>query len=415
MSQNNTKIGLACAGGAIEGAAYEVGVLNALEESLEGIHFSDLDVYVGVSAGAFITACLANDIAPATLARGFVSKSSRVMQVTPETFFKPALSEYWQRMERLPRLVAEAIWDYVTHPFDLTLEGALYPLTSLLPVGIFSNDHLREYLEHNFNIEGRTDDFRKLKKQLRIIATDLESSEVVHFGESPFDAIPISRAVQASTALPVLYTPVSINGSYYIDGVARRTVHASVALEEGANLVFCINPIVPVDTKSIKDRPNSQDIRERGLTAVLSQTFRTMIHSRMLTGFKNYEYRYPDADFIVIEPSVTDTRLFFTNIFSFQNRKEVCEYGYQSTRQQLLKHYAELSQILSKYQIRINREILLDSRRSLYQMETSNQDGSIKSAFKRTDDVLTYLDEVLKDFEDSAESNHRPQKVLDSD
>ena len=415
MSQHKTKIGLACAGGAIEGAAYEVGVLNALEESLDGIHFDDLDIYVGVSAGAFITACLANSITPATLARGFISKSSKVMQVTPETFFKPALTEYWERFERLPKLVSEAVWNYITHPLDLTLEGALYPLTSLLPVGIFSNDHLREYLERNFSTEGRTDDFHHLKKELRIIATDLESSEVVHFGEPPFDDIPISKAVQASTALPVLYTPVNINGNYYIDGVARRTVHASVALEEGAQLVFCINPIVPVDTKSIENHSNSHDIREQGLTAVLSQTFRTMIHSRMLTGFKNYEYRYPDADFIIIEPSVTDTRLFFTNIFSFQDRKEVCEYGYQSTRRQLLKHYGKLSQILSKYQIRINRDVLTDTGKTLYETEAGRNGFSIKTALKKTDEVLSHLDDLLKDLEAPLSVNNRHKKVLDSD
>lgn len=411
----NIKIGLACAGGAIEGAAYEVGVLNALEESLDGIHFNDLDIYVGVSAGAFITACLANDITPFTLAKGFISKSRKVMQVTPETFFKPAVNEYWDRIERLPKLVSEAIWNYVTHPLDLTLEGALYPLTSLLPVGIFSNDHLRRYLEQNFSLEGRTDNFRELKKKLRIIATDLESSDVVHFGEPPFDDIPISKAVQASTALPVLYTPVNIKGSYYIDGVARRTVHASVALEEGSHLVFCINPIVPVDTKTRENDNVSQHILDRGLTAVLSQTFRTMIHSRMLTGFKNYEYRYPDADFVVIEPSITDTRLFFTNIFSFQNRKEICEYGYQSTRQQLLKHYDELSGILAKYEIHINREVLLDSKRTLYGQIEDNRQDSIKSALKRTDEVLSHLDELLKDLEATSTNGQKKEKVLDSD
>jgi len=407
MSPHQTKFGLACAGGAIEGAAYEVGVLNALEESLEGIHFNDLDIYVGVSAGAFIAACLANEITPATLARGFVSKSHKVMQVTPETFFKPALSEYWSRIERLPKLVTQAIWNYITHPLDLTLEGALYPLTSLLPVGVFNNDHLREYLETNFNRDGRTDDFRKLKKALRIIATNLESSDVVHFGEKPFDEVPISKAVQASTALPVLYTPVNINGSFYIDGVARRTVHASVALDEGARLVFCINPIVPVNTKLMDGQTIEKNILERGLPAVLSQTFRTMIHSRMLTGFKNYEYRYPDADFIVIEPSITDTRLFFTNIFSFQNRKEVCEYGYQSTRHQLVQHYSELSRVLSKYNIRINTDILMDSSRTLYDMDKKPQSTSVKSALNKTNDVLNNLEALLENFQSDSMNRQR--------
>ena len=56
------------------------------------------------------------------------------------------------------------------------------------------------------------------------------------------------HAVQASSALPGLYPPVEIEGRHYVDGVLLKTLHASVALEAGAELVLCINPIVPVDT-----------------------------------------------------------------------------------------------------------------------------------------------------------------------
>ena len=54
------RIGLAVAGGGPVGLIYEVGALRALDEALEGIDFNDLDVYVGVSAGAVVAALLAN-------------------------------------------------------------------------------------------------------------------------------------------------------------------------------------------------------------------------------------------------------------------------------------------------------------------------------------------------------------------
>ena len=44
------------------GAIYEIGALCALDESLDGIDFSRLDHYVGVSAGGFIAAGLANGV-----------------------------------------------------------------------------------------------------------------------------------------------------------------------------------------------------------------------------------------------------------------------------------------------------------------------------------------------------------------
>lgn len=61
---------------------------------------------------------------------------------------------------------------------------------------------------------------------------------------------------------------------------------------------------------------------------MLSQTFRTIVDSSKQTGFKKYEYTHPNADLILIEPEWDDTRLFFSNIFSFENRHDICEHAY---------------------------------------------------------------------------------------
>ena len=66
------KIALALAGGGPLGAIYEIGALCALEESLNGIDFTKLQHYVGVSAGAFIAAGLANGITPRELCAAFI-------------------------------------------------------------------------------------------------------------------------------------------------------------------------------------------------------------------------------------------------------------------------------------------------------------------------------------------------------
>ncbi|HSQ10004.1 MAG TPA: patatin-like phospholipase family protein, partial [Burkholderiaceae bacterium] len=66
------RIGLALAGGGPLGAIYEIGALAALTEALEGIDFNDVDVYVGVSAGGFIAAGLANGITPHQMSRLFI-------------------------------------------------------------------------------------------------------------------------------------------------------------------------------------------------------------------------------------------------------------------------------------------------------------------------------------------------------
>ena len=61
--------------------------------------------------------------------------------------------------------------------------------------------------------------------------------------------MPISRAVQASAALPGLFPPVEIGGRHFVDGALRKTLHPSEALDDGMRLVLCVNPIVPFDAK----------------------------------------------------------------------------------------------------------------------------------------------------------------------
>ena len=38
-----------------------------------------------------------------------------------------------------------------------------------------------------------------------------------------------------------------LNGRWYVDGALKKTLHASVLLELGLDLVFSLNPLVPFD------------------------------------------------------------------------------------------------------------------------------------------------------------------------
>jgi predicted acylesterase/phospholipase RssA len=82
------RIGLALAGGGPLGVIYEIGALLALQEALEGVNFNDLNVYVGVSAGAANASTLANGFTPAKICRIFVRNESNAFPLDPEHFFK---------------------------------------------------------------------------------------------------------------------------------------------------------------------------------------------------------------------------------------------------------------------------------------------------------------------------------------
>src|SRR5271165_5633385 len=120
-------------------------------------------------------------------------------------------------------------------------------LTRGLPNGLFDNDAIASYLAGLFSRPGRTDDFRKLPHKLFIVATDLDSGKSTPFGAPGLDHVPISEAVKASSALPGLYPPARIGDRDYVDGVMKKTLHASVALKAGVKLLICVNPIVPYD------------------------------------------------------------------------------------------------------------------------------------------------------------------------
>jgi predicted acylesterase/phospholipase RssA len=371
------RIALALAGGGPLGAIYEVGAMCALEESLLGLDFTRLHHYVGVSAGAFIAASLANGMTPRELCAAFIDNEPATAETfDPSWLMEPAYGEFARRGRMVPGLLASALWQLAFKRKSLT--SALESLAPALPTGAFSNRQVNDQLARLFSAPGRSNDFRKLKSKLTLVATNLDSSEPTPFGRPGWDHIPISQAVQASSALPGLFPPVEIDGQHYVDGALKKTMHASVALDDGVDLLICLNPLVPFDASSPLDiaamehaLPSAQRkiprIVDGGLTSVLSQTFRSMIHSRMELGMKHYAIQYPETDIVLIEPDHRDPELYLANTFSYSQRRHLAEHAYQQTRALLRSDSTGLSAKLQWHGIRLNHAALDDPKRRLAQ------------------------------------------------
>jgi NTE family protein len=360
-------VGLALAGGGPFGAIYEIGALMALEDSLEGVDLNELHCYVGVSAGSFLAAALANGNRVDAIYRMFIEEGQGQGALTPGIFMRPAFREYGRRARLLPGLLARSAWRYFTRPFSAGSLEAFAALGRAIPTGLFDNEAIHEYLEEVFTQPGQTNDFRRLRRRLFLVATDLDSGGVVSFGRPGRDDVPISKAVQASSALPGLFPPVEIGGHHFVDGALKKTLHASEALDAGARLVICINPIVPFDARLEASRRGTARSRlvEGGLPVVLSQTFRAVIHSRMAVGMSKYESQYRGADVVLFQPDPDDSTIFFTNIFSYATRRQVCEHAYQRTRADLLQRRGELQPILARHGIRMRLDRLAEPQRRL--------------------------------------------------
>lgn len=363
-SSHTPRIGLNLAAGGPLGAIYEVGALCALSEALEGIEFTDLDVYVGVSAGGFISAALANKISPREMYDIFITNKSKDEKLEPGQFLRPAYREYLRGAMALPELVMEAFWQFFTRPREVGVTGAFMQLAHAIPTGLFDNNEIDRFFTKVFTTKGRTNDFRQLQNKLFIVATDLDTGRSVKFGGHGHDHVPISKAVQASAALPGLFPPVEIDGDHYVDGALKKTLHASISLDEKSDLVICINPIVPFDARlAPHGHPNSRDkLMRGGLPVVLSQTFRSIIHSRMRVGMQNYARMYEGADVVLFEPSHGDEEMFFSNVFSYADRENMCEHAYQHTRADLRRRADDLEPLLARHGVRLNRDILESDR-----------------------------------------------------
>jgi predicted acylesterase/phospholipase RssA len=361
-------IGLALAGGGPAGAVYEIGALFALQEALDGVDLTALQCYVGVSAGAFVAACLANRMPPSLLARILDRRVAGEVPFDPKLFFVPNYREFARRGIALPGLLSQAMWYFMKRPFDRSIASAATRTARALPAGIFDNEPIRRYLEQVFSREGRTNDFRKLETALVLVASDLETGKPIRFGAPGHTQIPISLAVQASTALPGVYPPVRIDGRYCVDGVLLKTLHASVALDYGVDLLLCVNPVVPVDTRrgQMEGLLKPGALLDGGLPAVLSQTFRTLVHSRLEIGLAAYASRYPNASVVLFEPRRDEYGMFFSNILSLGDRHRVCELAYAATRADLRHRADELEPVFARFGITLRRDVLDDEHRTLW-------------------------------------------------
>ncbi len=393
---NRAKIGLAIAGGGPLGGIYALGALRALEDSLIGADLADLDAYVGVSSGALIAASLANHLSPTQMVRIMVNSDAPEHPFRPDMFIKPAYTEYLRSAAKLPKVIGKALIELARNPFDLSA-ASLGHLGEMIPAGIFDNEKIHDFLERVFTIPGRSNSFRELDRHLFVVAVELDTGVAVRFGAPGFDHVPIAKAVQASAALPGLYPPVEIDGHYFVDGALRRTLHASAVLEQDIDLLIGINPLVPYDAREANGnrvKPGDSLVRS-GLPTVLSQTFRALIQSRMQIGIQKYASQYPQTDLMLIEPDRNDDRMFFTNVFSYASRHELCEHAYQATRADLLQQANDLEVVLGKHGIGLDRAVLNDPDRTFTTRIESRSSNVLANKLNRTlNELQTAIDKL---------------------
>lgn len=200
------KIGIALSGGGVKGFAH-LGVLKALEE--KGI---EADVLAGVSAGAIVGSFIAAG-----------KKPSEVMKLINESDF-----------------------------FD-------FAKLSLPNRGIFTLDNMTENLKKSLGIKS----FEELKIPFYVGAANIERARMEYFDKGD-----LIKIIQASASIPVLFSPVEINGELYVDGGLFENLPVNPLLDK-CDILIAVN-VMPVNLNGKLDSITDIAVRTFQLKTIVN-------------------------------------------------------------------------------------------------------------------------------------------------
>jgi NTE family protein len=354
------KTALVLGGGGFTGGVYEIGALRALDLLAVNSSVNDFDIYVGTSAGAFIAALCANGVTPEEMMRVVTRQGSVPFKdIDIGDLLRPNLLEFVRKGAQVPFRAAALARQVITQPGGTSLMDLLLGLADNLPSGLYTGAGIETYLRQVLSQPGRSDDFAELACELYLTATDLDTCERVVFGVDGSEDVPISTAVRASGALPMVYAPVKVNDRELIDGGIVSTTNLDIAVEAGAKLVVVINPIVPFindfSTRvSTLRGSRARRVSDMGFAQIGYQAFKLVAHQRLHELAKTWEERYPSVDIVLIEPEPADELMFQTSMMSFTSRVEIARHGFESVTKQLAGEYGRFQEVAERHGIDIS-------------------------------------------------------------
>jgi predicted acylesterase/phospholipase RssA len=378
-----SKTALVLGGGGFTGGVYEIGALRALDLLATNSTVNEFDVYVGTSAGSFVSSLVANGVTPEEMMR-VLNKDlpSPIRDIDLGTLLQPNYAGFLKGSLTFPFKLVNAVRETVGTLGEVSAVDFVTSLAAALPKGVYTGRGIERYVEEVLSDPDRTNDFRLLERELYLTATDLDTTERVVLGEGEWAEVPISRAVAASGALPGIYEPVEIAGREFIDGGILSTTNVDVAVERGAKFIVVINPLVPYVNDFQKNIPTLTGSRARrvsdmGIAGIMNQTFRLLSHDRLHRAVEIWEERYPGVDIILIEPELDDELMFGTSILDYRARLQIAKHGFESVTLKLARDYDRYRAVAERHGIEIS------ARRVRHVLDQVEREREKLSAWRR--------------------------------
>jgi NTE family protein len=391
--RRRSKSALVLGGGGFTGGVYEIGALRALDLLAVDRTVNQFDVYVGTSAGALIAALAANGVTPEQMMRVVNEQVPQPFDdVSLDKLLRPNYREFVTKGVRLPLHLLGLLRSLPSLPSLSTVDLAI-ALADLLPSGLYSGSGIEQYVRAVLSDPDRTDDFRALGPELYLAATDLDTCERIVLGGAGWDDVPISTAVRASAALPMVYQPARIRDRELVDGGIVSTTNVDIAVEAGAKLIVVVNPLVPYVNDFTKEIPTlfgtrTRRVSDMGFPKIGYQTFKLLAYQRLHEVARGWRERYRGVDIILIEPDTDDELMFQTNILDYRSRLEVARHGFQSVTVKLAADYENLREVVGRHGIEISATRVRKVVRHFAAAETGEKTRAWRRILEQTTGAL---------------------------
>lgn len=360
QAQRSTKLALGLVGGGFTGYLFEVGALTGLDDLLgKSFTCNDFDLYIGVSAGSAVAALLAQGVKPEEILETNLS-GKRPYYFEHRDIFSPAIGEGVKTIWRATKQLIPLVRLYALNYREMTLIDLLDKAQDALPSGIYRLEPFAEYLEKTFTAKGLALRFADLRKALYIPAIDLETGQSVIFGEEGLREVSIAQAVTASSAAPVYFCPVRIEGRDYIDAGIGRPAFFDLAVAKHVDLMVLINPMVRIPLlgsagreTTLAKRPSR--LRDRGFLTIGEQAGRINLDARISQALITFQQSHPDREVLMITPGPHDALLFERSFLSYQDRVQLLRAGYLSVTTLVREAYESLRAQFARHGVTLER------------------------------------------------------------